>query len=416
MRFKRVIALVGVVALVIAVVEITRGWRKPVEIRLGPIITVAQVHVGNFGDAILLAPDGTVWGWGLNRGALLGPPGRRSASEHPYRLDVGSNWVTLAPSHTYSIGIKRDGTLWGWSFNPTIGLGGFPIIGTYTNPPTWLAAGSNWVAVATGGAHSLALRSDGALFAWGLNTHGQVGDGTTNTVIQPVEVGPNRSWVSIAADFLASAGIQSDGSLWQWGFAQSGYADRPEVLLREPTRVGLDSDWQSVQGVLGSFLARRADGSLWVWGPNAESLGSTNCLHPHPLDLEDTFRVIGIGGAEWYLQKPDGSIWLTHPTGRSLTTPSPTVGAHQFALAGFGVPGVGAGLDKDGTLWTWGTRLGIQTERPWANTVNQLAAKLGVRSINIPVVKAPPVETDPWPIARFITNQTARAEVERPSR
>jgi alpha-tubulin suppressor-like RCC1 family protein len=415
MKFKLAIALVVVAAFVITVFAITRGERGLVEIRLGPAITDPQVHISDFGDAIVLAPDGTVWGWGVNSGALLGTG---LESERPYRLDVGSNWVAVAPAHTHAVGIKRDGTLWAWSFNPNLQrLTGAPIMAAHVKSPTQVAAGSNWAAVAAGfGGHALTLRSDGALFAWGRNTHGQVGDGTTNAASQPVMIGTNRNWSSIAACSFGSAGIQSDGMLYQWGLVRSGFTDQPQEQFTQPARVDPNSTWQSVHGSDFIFAAQRSDHSIWVWGPNSKAhFGATNVMTPHRLALESQFDLVGAMREGVLLRNAEGELWaVTQEKWEAAMQPFLVGGPRTYTQAWCGPSDVCVALAKDGTLWTWGTRLGIQTERPWADTINQLAAKLGLRSISITARKAPPVETEPWPIARFVTNQAHDTELQQP--
>jgi len=81
--------------------------------------------------------------------------------------------------------------------------------------------GMGWVTVAAGYYHSLAIKADGTLWAWGDNNHGQLGDGTTAEGHSPVHIGSDTDWVMVSAGYLHSLAIKADGTLWAWGY--NGY-------------------------------------------------------------------------------------------------------------------------------------------------------------------------------------------------
>ncbi len=92
----------------------------------------------------------------------------------------------MAAGHQHSLALKRDGSLWAWGYNKYGGLGD----GTDTTRrvPTRIGTASDWQAVAGGDGHSLALKKDGSLWAWGWNVFGQLGDGTMENRYQPTQV------------------------------------------------------------------------------------------------------------------------------------------------------------------------------------------------------------------------------------
>ncbi len=71
--------------------------------------------------------------------------------------------------------------------------------------------------LATAGSHSLALQTDGSLWAWGDNRDGQVGDGSTTDRHLATRIGTDTDWRGVAAGWYHSLAIKSDGSLWAWG-------------------------------------------------------------------------------------------------------------------------------------------------------------------------------------------------------
>ena len=108
--------------------------------------------------------------------------------------------------------------------------------------PTQVGSADDWAAVCCLGHHSMALKQDGTLWAWGENSFGQLGLGDTADRHSPTQVGSAHDWASIAsgaADSYHTQALKSDGTLWAWGFnqfGQLGLGDTPD--RHAPTEVG----------------------------------------------------------------------------------------------------------------------------------------------------------------------------------
>ncbi len=101
------------------------------------------------------------------------------------------------------------------------------------------AATSDWLRVAGGYDHTLALAKDGTLWAWGSGEVGELGLGNTETRLSPTRVGAARDWSTIASDVGSSFAIKKNGTLWAWGAdwkGQLGLGDSKE--RNSPTQVG----------------------------------------------------------------------------------------------------------------------------------------------------------------------------------
>ena len=133
----------------------------------------------------------------------------------------GNNWKQI-DFGSAAASIKTDGTLWVWGTND------YGVLGTFdtaykTTPVTTFAGGTNWKQVSSGGSVIAAIKTDGTLWTWGLNTFGQLGDNTTTQRITPVTTFAGGSnWKQISTGNYHSAAIKTDGTLWTWGLGNNG--------------------------------------------------------------------------------------------------------------------------------------------------------------------------------------------------
>jgi hypothetical protein len=184
--------------------------------------------------------------------------------------DIGADeyahkWMHIAAGSYHTIALKSDGTLWAWGGNGEGQLGD----GTTTrrNSPAQIGNDNTWISLAAGYGHTIALKADGTLWAWGLNCNGQLGDGSDAGKNIPTRIGNDNTWVSIAAGAVYTVALKADGSLWAWGYNAYGQlGDGTNTGKNVPTRIGNDNTWVSIAAGAVYTLALKADGSLWAWG------------------------------------------------------------------------------------------------------------------------------------------------------
>ncbi len=78
------------------------------------------------------------------------------------------------------------------------------------------------IAIAAGDTHTVALKTDGTVWAWGNNSNGQLGDGTTTQRTKPVEVSGLSTVIAIAAGDTHTVALKTDGTVWAWGNNSNG--------------------------------------------------------------------------------------------------------------------------------------------------------------------------------------------------
>ena len=148
--------------------------------------------------------------------------------------------------------IKTDGSLWAWGNNGQGNLGQGNT--TARSSPVQVGALMTWSSVSasigpSGYSHTLAVNTDGELWAWGDNGFGQLGLGDTTFRSSPVQVGFTADWAEIAACHVFSLGIKTDGTLWGWGRGSSGQVgDGTTNTYSDPVQIGVATNWIHVAG------------------------------------------------------------------------------------------------------------------------------------------------------------------------
>lgn len=218
--------------------------------------------------SLAVKADGTLWTWGNNdMGQLgIGNPTFPYYKTTPVQIGTATNWVMVAAGYGHSLGLKSDGTLWGWGLNQYYQMGDGTT--TFRNTPGQIGAATNWAFINSGVFHNLGIKSDGTLWAWGYNSYGQVGNGTTASVTVPTQISTATDWASVDAGSYHSVGLKNDGTLWGWGDNDHGQlGDGTRNIYRVPTQTSTDN-WVSVTAGFYSSLGIKGDGSLWGWGKN----------------------------------------------------------------------------------------------------------------------------------------------------
>jgi len=249
--------------------------------------------------------DGTAWDWGKNTVGQLGT-GNLTNSKVPIQPNglTGIPVTSVAAGNEHSLALTGAGNVYSWGVNTHGELGDGTLVNRHA-PVEVCAPGqsspctqflSNVTAVASHRSFSVAVRSDGSVVAWGLNDHGQLGDGTTTTRSIPVQVcavgqvSPCSQFlggiVAVATGDSFSVALKSDGTVYAWGANDdgqlaSGTYDTSSHTI--PAAVpGLPSITQVAAGKQ-HVLAIAADGTVRSWGANsAAELGintvdSTGC-------------------------------------------------------------------------------------------------------------------------------------------
>lgn len=270
---------------------------------------------------------GEVRGWGYNGFGQLGD-GTNLTREAPVSATVDaagttqfSDAVEVCGGTLHSLVRRSNGTV------HAMGANNFGQIGDGT-PADPFSSGrlrsvpvvgiTTATAIACRGNHSLALLADGTVRAWGLNSAGQLGDGTTTNRDAPVAVAGLSNVIAIAAGQDHSLALRNDGSVWAWGSNINGkLGDGTEVNRLVPTATLLTAQITAIAAGSQNSLARRSDGIALSWGINETGqLGSgslTPGYRPQPAAVSGLTDVVaialGTGIGHALAVRRDGTVW-----------------------------------------------------------------------------------------------------------
>ena len=242
-------------------------------------------------------------------------------SKAPYALAIaGGGSTTISAGGDHSLVIKSDGSLWAWGSNEFGQLGDGTTVDKYV--PVKIM--DDVMSVSAGGVHSTAIKSDGSLWVWGGNQYGQLGDSSTEDRHIPMQILNDVSFVD--AGERQTAVIKKDGNLWMWGSNEYGQlGDGTTVDKRDPAKI-----LEGVNTVSTSYnntMAVKLDGSLWAWGRNEygqlgdgsrtvlgyddkwNQIEITNYDKHSPVKIMDNVSFVSVGRYHSMAVKTDNSLW-----------------------------------------------------------------------------------------------------------
>lgn len=328
-----------------------------------------SISIGGIGHVIGIKEDGTLWGWGSNWHGELGL-GKKSKEYYPTQINQENNWKSCSAGWNHTIVLTESGTIWASGNNDygQLGIGDFIERFNYVQ----IESGTNWKFISSKYYHTLAIKDDGTLWAWGRNDLGQIGDGTTVNKNFPVQIGKENKWKYVAVGDKHSLAIADDGTLWSWGgngYTQLGnnYKGNPITI---PQQIDNSKNWVYVVCGMNHSIALKKDGSIWAFGDNVSGkcgVGSHDLFVPIPtkvLDNIQSYVFVNVGNHHTYGIKEDGSLWgfganIGGELGDNSNLLSPTkMGNDTDWLLVAGGQHITIAIKKDGSLWAWGSDYG----------------------------------------------------------
>ena len=272
---------------------------------------------------------------------------------------------TTASVKVAAMSALDTGTVGAWGWNSYGELGDGTTTDSMVRVP--VSGLSGVTAIAGSWVTGYAMRSDGTVWAWGSNGYGALGNGTTTDSNVPVQVSGLTGVTAIAGSASSGYAVRSDGTLWAWGYNYSGQlGDGTTTDSSVPVQVSGLSGVTAIAAGISTGYALRTDGTVWAWGSNDGSqLGDgTTTDSSVPVQVSGLSGVTAVAGGfnDGYALRSDGTIWAWGwnaygELGNGSMTMS-SVPVHSSGLSGVtaiaGGDGTGYALRSDGTMWAWG--------------------------------------------------------------
>jgi alpha-tubulin suppressor-like RCC1 family protein len=336
---------------------------------IGNIYVTKEFVMEYYPDLIpsMLTPQ--LWTWGDNASGRLGDGTITNRSSPGTTAGGGTNWKQVSCGYGHSAAIKTDGTLWTWGDNYNGQLGDF--IFNRSSPGTTAGGGTNWKQVACGNRHTAAIKTDGTLWTCGYNLNGELGDDTqTDRVSLGTTAGGGTNWKQVSCGEIHTAAVKTDGTLWTWGANYHGnLGDGTGTFRSSPgTTAGGGTNWRQVSCGTNCTAAVKTDGTLWTCGYNGHGqLGDGTETERSSLATTagggTNWKQVACGRFHIAAIKTDGTIWtwgrnlyggLGDGTGTPRSSPETTAGGGANWKQVSGGSDYTAAIKTDGTLWTWG--------------------------------------------------------------
>ena len=286
---------------------------------------VSKIAAGPLHSLILLS-DGTVWIAGIRaigqeEGKTIAYVGDNNwdiitGRETPKKMSQLEDIKYISAGTDFYLFLKSDGTVWAWGMNTLGQLGSGTPLWETPESPVQVSGLSDVIAISAGSGHSLALKQDGTVWSWGANSFGQLGDGTETASNVPVQVVGLQDVIAISAGNGYSLALKSDHTVWGFGDNSGGSLGPIEYMeslylnkkLTPTAIVGL-SEVTAIAAGTGS-LALKEDGTVWYLG--AERAGKfSDDPQGNPVHIESlrNIKAIDLQGETGLALTADGKVW-----------------------------------------------------------------------------------------------------------
>jgi alpha-tubulin suppressor-like RCC1 family protein len=234
--------------------------------------------------------------------------------------DSPSTIVTaISAGNSHTVALKNDGTLLAWGYNAYGQLGDGTMMNRYapTPVPVGVTLLTGITAISAGGYRTVAIKNDGTIWAWGYNISGELGDGTTTNRYTPVQISDLTGITAISAGDLHTVALRNDGTFWVWGnnyYGQLG--DGTNINRNIPAPVSGLTDIIAISAGVFNTVALKNDHTVLAWGLNSSGqLGDGTTDESHiPVQvgggslLTDVIA-ISVGESHAVALKTDGTVW-----------------------------------------------------------------------------------------------------------
>jgi len=305
-------------------------------VQLGATGDWERVALGGY-TTMLINPAGELFMTGFNDVGQLGL-GDTTDRSSPVQVGSLNTWATgdISAYSGHTMAVKTDGTMWAWGRNHKgqLGLGDL----TDRSSPVQVGSLTNWSQVAVMNYSTLAIKTDGTMWAWGQNTNGELAQGNTTSTSSPVQIGALTTWRQVSGGNRSGIAITTGGNAFSWGaciYGQLGQGNASTATSSPVLLTGTQGQWHNVWFMgfcAGGVKKSGSDVTMFTWGQGRYgSTGqgnTTNLSNPAQVGSLTDWKVSTreVNGVTQYFESAGGTSVM-----------APNIHAKS-----------------DGTLWAWG--------------------------------------------------------------
>lgn len=264
---------------------------------------------------VALKSNGTLWGWGNNSCYQLGLGYDSFNIQTPIQVNTATDWASIATGYWHTVAIKNDRTIWAWGDNDGAQLGAGDQ--KSRSSPTPVDTDNDWSVAVGGERHTLARKINGTLWGCSQTSWSQINQSSVKCEYIPIQIDKDSSWVSMAGGANHIVALKENGSLWVCGFNSYGQLGLDDTTNQELlTQVGIDSDWITIAAGDKHTIAIKSNGTLWIWGGSyyVDKLGSSSYgfaygLKPCQVGKDTDWLTAAAGSNHFVALKNNGTLW-----------------------------------------------------------------------------------------------------------
>jgi alpha-tubulin suppressor-like RCC1 family protein len=336
-----------------------------------------------------------LWSWGSNGSGYLADGTVTNKCSPVREICSATDWYQASAGWTHTTAIKTSGQLWSWGNNTNGGSLGDGTTVSKCSPVREFCSATDWCQVSAGDGHTSAIKTSGQIWAWGSNSTGRLGDGTTVSKCSPVrEICSATDWCGVSLGYRHTVAVKTAGQIWAWGSNDSGrLGDGTTVSKCSPVReICSATDWCQVSAGGVFTVAIKTTGQIWVWGSNScghlgDGTATDRCSPVREFCSATDWCQVNTGRYHSTAIKTSGQIWAwgNNGSGRlgdgtTVTSCSPVreiCSGTDWCRVGAGINHTAA-IKTSGEIWSWGLgssgRLGDGTTVPSCSPVREISS------------------------------------------
>ncbi len=354
-----------------------------------------------------LSTGGRVYAWGSNTVGQIGD-GSTVGTTSPVAVSLpAGSFTAVAAGSGHALALTTAGTVYAWGANVFGQLGNGTTAASSTPVAVSAPPGVTFTAIATGGDHSLALTSTGAVYSWGAGTYGQLGRGSTASSSLPVAVSAPTgvTFTSIAAGTAHNVALGSDGQVYAWGFnasGQLGNGTTADALTPSAVTMPAEAAVASIAAGGSHSLALTTGGQILAWGSNVFGQLSSPLVGSLPVDSDVPVQPNGLPPATSFVSIAAGQYASYAVTSAGVPW---SWGGDYYGQIGDGAPGIDATVPSSITTLPVGTlATGVYAG---ADATSAFLISRAVQTISFPSLPSPTYGSAPLNVAPTVDSGLA---------